>query len=58
MTQAGWHSVIVVDSKGKPLGVVTGNDLLRYAGKPVDEQLTVTDVMSRQLLTIDIHSSL
>lgn len=58
MTQAGWRSVIVVDSKGKPLGVVTGNDLLRYAGKPIDEHLTVTDVMSRELFTIDIHSSL
>jgi len=58
MTQAGWRSVIIVDSNGKPLGVVTGSDLLPYAGKPVNEQLTVTDVMNRELLTIDIHSSL
>lgn len=58
MTQAGWRSVVVVDSKGKPLGVVTGNDLMRLAGKNVDETLTVADVMNRNLVTIDIHASL
>lgn len=58
MTQTGWRSVIVVDSKGQPLGVVTGNDLMRYAGEIVDETLSVTDVMNRDLLTIDINASL
>jgi CBS domain-containing protein len=58
MTQTSWRSVIVVDTKGKPLGVVTGNDLLRYAGKFVDEKLIVTDIMNRDLLTIDINASL
>lgn len=58
MTQTGWRSVIVVDPKGTPLGVVTGNDLIRYAGNPVDEKLTLTDVMNRDLLTIDIDASL
>ncbi|MCC6300856.1 MAG: CBS domain-containing protein [Anaerolineales bacterium] len=58
MTQAGWRSVIVVDAKGKPLGVVTGNDLMRLAGKPVGESLTVSDVMNRNLVTIDINASL
>lgn len=58
MTQAGWRSVIVVDAKGKPLGVVTGNDLMRFAGEIVDNKRTVTDVMSRDLLTIDMNASL
>ena len=58
MTQTGWRSVIVVDPKGKPLGVVTGNDLIRFAGEIIDEKRTVTDVMSRDLLTIDINASL
>jgi CBS domain-containing protein len=58
MTQAGWRSVVVVDSKGKPLGVVTGNDLIRYAGKTVDESLTVSDMMNRKLITIDMNASL
>ena len=58
MTQAGWRSVIIVDSRGKPLGVVTGNDLMRLAGKKVDENLTVSDVMNRNLITIDINASL
>ncbi len=58
MTQAGWRSVVVVDSKGKPLGVVTGNDLIRFAGKLVDESLTVSDVMNRNLVTIDMNASL
>ena len=58
VTQAGWRSVIVVDSRGKPLGIVTGNDLMRFAGKNVDENLTVSDVMNRNLVTIDINASL
>ena len=58
MTQTGWRSVIVVDPKGKPLGVVTGNDLMRFAGEIIDEKRTVRDVMSRDLLTIDINASL
>lgn len=58
MTQAGWRSVVVVDAKGKPLGVVTGNDMLRYAGKAVDENLTVSDVMNRNLLSVDMNASL
>ena len=58
MTQAGWRSVVVVDSKGKPLGVVTGKDLIQYAGQTVDENLMVTDLMNRDLITIDIDASL
>jgi len=58
MTQAGWRSVIVVDSKGRPLGVVTGGDLMRLAGRDVDESLNVRDVMNRNLVTTDINASL
>ena len=58
MTQAGWRSVVVVDPHGKPLGVVTGNDLMRFAGRDVDERATVSDVMNRNLTTIDINASL
>jgi predicted transcriptional regulator len=58
MTQAGWRSVIVVDSNGKPIGVVTGNDLMQFAGKTVDENLTVSDVMNRSLFTLDMNASL
>lgn len=58
MTQAGWRSIIVVNAKGKPLGVVTGEDLLQFAGKSVDESLTVSDVMNRNLLTVDMNASL
>jgi len=58
ITQAGWRSVVVVDSRGKPLGVVTGIDLLQYAGETVDENLTVSAVMNRNLATIDMNASL
>jgi len=58
MTQAGWRSVVVVDSRGKPLGVVTGYDLVRFAGSNVDERVTVSDALNRKLTTIDINSSL
>lgn len=58
MTQSGWRSIIVVDSRGKLQGVITGHDLVPLAGKPVDESLKVSDLMNRNLITTDIHSSL
>lgn len=58
MTQAGWRSIIVVDSNGKLIGVITGHDLLHLAGNTVDETLTVGKFMNRNLITIDINSSL
>jgi predicted transcriptional regulator len=57
MTQAGWRSVLVVDAKGVPQGVVSGKDLLPFVKDGVDEVLTVRDVM-HPALTIDIHASL
>ena len=57
MTQAGWRSVLVVNAKGTPQGVVSGKDLLPSVKNGVDESLTVRDVM-HPALTIDIHASL
>ena len=57
MTSAGWRSVLVVDVKGKILGVVSGYDLLRFVKEGVGENLIVRDVM-HPALTIDIHASL
>jgi CBS domain-containing protein len=57
MTSAGWRSVLVVDVKGKILGVVSGYDLLRFVKDGVDEKLIVRDVM-HPALTIDRHASL
>ena len=57
MTQAGWRSVLVVDAKGKVLGVVSGSSLLPFVKNGIDEKLVVRDVMHKPL-TIDIHASL
>lgn len=57
MTSAGWRSVLVVDAKGKILGVVSGHDLMRLVKDGVDEKLIVRDVM-HPALTIDINASL
>lgn len=58
MTQSGWRSIIVVDSRGKLQGVITGRDLVPLAGKAVDPNLKVSELMNRKLITTDIHSSL
>ncbi len=58
MTQAGWRSIIVVNSKGKLEGVISGHDLVRLAGDIVDENLKVSELMNRNFITIDINSSL
>jgi CBS domain-containing protein len=57
LTQAGWRSVLVVDAKGKHLGVVSGRDLIHFVKNGVDENLTVRDVM-HQTFTIHINASL
>jgi CBS domain-containing protein len=57
MTQAGWRSVLVVDAKGKILGVVSGKDLMPFVEKGIDESVVVRDVM-HPALTIDISASL
>jgi CBS domain-containing protein len=57
MTSSGWRSVLVVDAKGKILGVVSGHDLLRFVNEDARKKLIVRDVM-HPALTIDINASL
>jgi CBS domain-containing protein len=57
LAQAGWRSVLVVDAKGKHLGVVSGKDLMRFVENGVDESLTVRDAMHKAF-TININASL
>jgi CBS domain-containing protein len=57
MTSAGWRSVLVVNAKGKILGVVSGLDLLPFVKDGLDEKMVVRDVM-HPALTIDLHASL
>lgn len=57
MTEAKYRSVLVIDSKGKSLGVVSGVDLLPFVKDGVDKSLVVSEVM-HPALTIDIHATL
>jgi len=57
MTEAGWRSVLVVDAKGKTLGVVSGWDLLAFVKIGLDEKLVVREVMHPALM-IDVNASL
>lgn len=57
MTSSGWRSVLVVDVKGKVLGVVSGLDLMQFVKNGMGENLVVRDVM-HPALTIDINASL
>ena len=57
MTQAGWRSVLVVDKRGKPLGVVSEKDLIPLLQNGIDDTITVSQIM-HQIETIDIHASL
>jgi CBS domain-containing protein len=58
MTSAGWRSVLVVDAYGKPLGVVSGLDLLRFCDfESLCEEVTVADVM-HPALTIHLTATL
>jgi CBS domain-containing protein len=58
MTSSGWRSVLVVDALGKPLGVLSGLDLLRFCDYDGDcGDIAVADVM-HPALTIHMHATL
>ena len=58
MTAVRYRSVVVVDAKGKPLGVVSERDLIPLIQNGgINEALTVVEVM-HQMLTVDVHASL
>jgi len=58
MTSSGWRSVLVVDASGKPLGVVSGLDLLRFCDEEGGcEKMTVAEVM-HPVLTIRMDATL
>lgn len=57
MTSTGWRSVLVVDAKGSPLGVVSGLDLLPYCLDDECGTKLVTEVMHPPL-TVSIDATL
>ena len=57
MTSAHYRSVLVVDATGKPLGVVSGYDMLAACQDGGCGDMTVAQAM-HPTLTIDIHASL
>lgn len=57
MTQASWRSVLVVNARGRPLGVVSGFDLLTFCEEKDCSEVTVADVM-HPALTIHMTASL
>lgn len=58
MTQAGWRSIIVVDSGGRLQGVISGHNLVHLAGSDIDENLQIRDFVNRNLITVDVNASL
>jgi CBS domain-containing protein len=58
MTTAGWRSVLVVNAYGKPLGVVSGLDLIPFCDFEQDcSQIKVTEIM-HPALTIEMTATL
>ncbi len=57
MTNAGWRSVLVVDRTGKPLGVVSGLDLLEYCDLEDCTRDSVAEIM-HPALRINIDATL
>ena len=47
MTQAGWRSVLVVDARGRPLGVVSEKDLIPLLQNGINDEVTVSQVMHK-----------
>jgi CBS domain-containing protein len=54
MRDAGVGSVVVLDGRGKPTGIVTDRDLVVYVCDPDrdPDRTTVNDVMAREVVTV------
>lgn len=59
MRNANVSSLVVVDNKGKPLGIVTERDIVRKAcvNDVSASKVTNKEIMSPKLITIDSNSS-
>ena len=59
MRNANVSSLVVVDNKGKPLGIVTERDIVRKAcvNDVSASKVTNKEIMSPKLITIDPNSS-
>lgn len=58
MADTGWRSILVVNSSGRPLGVFSGLDLLKYCDREdCPDDILVTEVM-HPALTIEIDATL
>jgi predicted transcriptional regulator len=57
MADTGWRSVLVVNARGRPLGLFSGLDLLALCSGDDCNDTVVTEVM-HPLLTIDANASL
>lgn len=59
MRNANVSSLVVVDTKGKPLGIVTERDIVRKAcvNDVSASKVTNKEIMSPKLITIDPNSS-
>jgi CBS domain-containing protein len=57
MTSTRWRSVLVVNDMGKPLGVVSGLDLLAYCGMDDCKDKTVVEVM-HPVFSINLSATL
>jgi len=57
MTEARYRSVLVVDARGKPLGVVSDRDIIPLVKSGLSKDLTVADIM-HTAMSVDLHASL
>lgn len=59
MREAGVGSVVVLDGRGDPAGIVTDRDLVVYVCDPSRDPDTTTtnDVMAREVVTVDPDAS-
>jgi CBS domain-containing protein len=57
MSERHSRSVVVVENNGSPKGIITGRDLLKYAGKHMPIDVVAADIM-REPITIAPNASL
>jgi predicted transcriptional regulator len=58
MMFAGWRSIVVVNERGKPIGMVIGKDILNLYGQDVDlDAMLVTEIMQPPV-TIHMEATL
>lgn len=53
MTEEDTRSVVIENKIGKPIGIVTGGDIVKAIARKLNPKTKVEEILSKELITVD-----